>query len=272
MKLAYIFRVDVDNPGDLHSSPVHYLGSSRSGVIVDVFGNNTPDIKVDAVIVGGGALLTNKKFARNLNRCLERIDAKYKIAWGIGFEPDNVDINVRDQFDLFSTREYKLDKDIDWVPCASALHPIFDEIEKTTADEDFLVIDHFKRSVAFEKPHTRIVNRPNNIRTIIDQIAQHRFVITSSYHVAYWSILAGKRCAVIGDKLPGKFNRMKHFPAIANSWHDDLYDQAKSWPEARYESIQANYRFHRQFEDLVGIENPAQLACMQHAHLKRETP
>jgi hypothetical protein len=78
--------------------------------------------------------------------------------------------------------------------------------------------------------------------------------------VAYWSILAGKRCAVIGNSLPTKFRRMKHFPVIADSWNDSLIDIAQLWPEARYDSILANYRFFRKVEDLIGIENPAQLA------------
>lgn len=270
MKLAYIFRHDIENPGDLHSSPMHYLGSSRSGIVIDVFTDSVPEMSVDAVIIGGGALLTNKKFLRNLNRVLENISAKHKIVWGVGFESENIDVEIKHEFDLFSTREYKLHKEIDWVPCASALHPIFNQIENTIPTDDFLVVDHFKRSIPFDRLHTRIINRPNNIRNIIEQIAKHRFIITSSYHVAYWSILAGKRCAVIGDSLPGKFKRMKHFPVIANTWQDKLYDQAKIWPNARYESVRANYKFHRQFEDLLGIENPAQLSCMQHTHLNRD--
>lgn len=270
MKLAYLYRVDTENPGDLYSSPMHYLGHGRSGVVVDVFTENTPEMSVDAVIIGGGALLTNKKFARNINRQLEKIHARYKIVWGIGFEPDNIDIKVKNQFDVFSTREYNLCKDVDWVPCASALHPIFNNVKSIEPTQDFLIVDHFKRSIEFKRPHTRIINRPNNIGNIVEQIANHRFVITSSYHVAYWSILAGKRCAVIGDKLPTKFNRMKHFPVIAKKWNDELYDQATVWSEARYESIRANYKFYRKIEDLLGIDNPAQLSCMQHAHLKNK--
>ena len=51
---------------------------------------------------------------------------------------------------------------------------------------------------------------------------------------------------------------------------DDLYNQARSWQEARYESVKANYRFHRQIEELLGVEKPLQLLSMQHKHLKRD--
>jgi hypothetical protein len=271
MKIAYIHRYDIENPGDLCSSPMHYLGNTRNGVVIDVFANDIPEMSVDAIIVGGGALLTNKKFVRNLNHKLDKIQSKITIAWGVGYDPDNIDSSIAEQFDLFSTREYKVNPKMQWVPCSSVLHDIFRELENTTPTKDFLVVDHFKRSIEFNNAHTRIINRPNNIRNIAQQIADHRFVITSSYHVAYWSILMGRKCAIIGESLPTKFNRMKHFPVKAKAWHNELYDQAKSWPDARYESILANYRFHRQIEDLMGIENPLQLLSMQYSHLKRKT-
>jgi hypothetical protein len=270
LKLAYIFRVDLENPGDIYSSPVHYLGHTRSGVIVDVFANDVPEMEVDAAIIGGGALMTNKKFIRNLNGVLEKIHAKHTIVWGVGFDPNNTDIEIKNSFDLFSTREYKLHSDVDWVPCVSALHPVFDQVESVIPTRDFLVVDHFKRSIEFSRPHTRIINRPNDIRTVVQQIASHRFVITSSYHVAYWSMLSGRPCAVVGEGLPSKFKRMKHFPVIADTWNDSLTDLAKTWPDARYESIRANYLYHRKIEELLGIENPLQLASMQHKHLKRD--
>ena len=260
MKWPYIFRVDFENPGDAYSSPMHYLGAEHSGIIVDVFADDIPEIDVDVVVIGGGALMTNKKFLTALDKKLEKIHAKHKIVWGVGFDSDNVDINIQEQFDLFSTREYKLSQSVDWVPCSSVLHPVFDQVESTVPTQDFLVVDHFKRSIPFEKNHTRIINRPNSIHNIVQEIAKHNYVITSSYHVAYWAGIVGRKYAVIGESLPSKFRRMKHFPVIAKTWNDDLYDQAKVWTDARYESTLANYRFSRSVEDLIGIENPAQLA------------
>ena len=270
MRLAYIYRFDTENPGDLYSSPMHYLGNTRNGVVVDIFAEDIPEMSVDVVVIGGGALLTNKKFVRNLDAKLEKIKSKYTIVWGAGYDPSVENIINKDRFDLFSSREHKVDPTIQWVPCSSCLHDVFRENESVNPTNDFLVVDHFKRSIDFDKPHTRIINRPNSIRNIVEQIAKHRYVVTSSYHVAYWSILLGRRCAVVGESLPKKFNRMKHFPVKAKVWHDDLYDQAKIWHNARYESIKANYKFHRSIEDLVGVEKPLQLLSMKYNHLKRD--
>ncbi len=160
MKFAHIFRVDVENPGDLFSAPMHYLGADYNGIIVDVFADNIPEMEVDAIIVGGGALMTNQKFVNNLDRLFEKIHARHRIVWGVGFETDNINIDIRHKFDLFSTREYKLDADVDWVPCASVMHTKFDSIKSTKPSKDFLVVDHFKRSIAFNRRHTRILNQP----------------------------------------------------------------------------------------------------------------
>ena len=271
MKLAYIYSHDIDNPGDLNSSPMHYLGNTCNGVVVDAFAADIPKMSVDVTIIGGGALLTNKKFVRNIKHKLDSIQSKFTVAWGVGYDPVNIDSSIAEQFDLFSTREYKVNANIAWVPCSSVLHKVFRKMENVVPTKDFLVIDHFKRPITFDREHTHMVNKPNSIHNIVQQIADHRFVITSSYHVAYWSILMGRRCAIIGDSLPSKFKRMKHYPIQANIWNDDLYDQAKLWPMARFESIQANYRFYRQLEDLIGIKNPLQLGWMDYTYLKRES-
>lgn len=270
MKFAYLYRFDPENPGDLYSSPMHYLGHSYEGVVVDVLAQDIPKMTVDAVIIGGGALFTNKKFLRNLNHKLEKITAKKRVVWGVGFDTNNIDVNIAQQFDLFGTREHKIDKNISWVPCSSCLHDIFVEKENTKPVKDFLVVDHFKRSIEFDQPHTRIINRPNSIRNIVEQIADHRFVVTSSYHVAYWSILMGRRCAIIGENLPSKFKRMKHFPVKASTWNDNVYDQAKTWPNARYESIKSNHKHFQNFEEVLNIEKPSKLLWMQYKHLKRD--
>lgn len=251
MKIVYIHRYDPQNPGDLYSCPMLHLPKDRKGVIVDIFANDVPDISADVVIVGGGALLSNKKFLNNLNHKLENIQSKITVAWGIGYEPDNINPSIMDQFDLFGTRDYNVNPDMQWVPCVSSMHEIFTEKQSVSPTKDFLVVDHFKRSIEFDREHTRIINKPNWFTNVVEQIVDHRFIITSSYHVAYWSTLLGRKCAVIGNKLPGKFNRMKYFPIKEKVWHDDLYDLAQVWPDAREDCVQTNLAFQQQVENLI---------------------
>ena len=141
MKLAYIYSHDIDNPGDLNSSPMHYLGNTCNGVVVDAFAADIPKMSVDVTIIGGGALLTNKKFVRNIKHKLDSIQSKFTVAWGVGYDPVNIDSSIAEQFDLFSTREYKVNANIAWVPCSSVLHKVFRKMENVVPTKDFLVID-----------------------------------------------------------------------------------------------------------------------------------
>lgn len=193
MNFAYVYRHDCSNPGDLYSTPMHYLGDDYQGIIVDVFTNNIPEIYVDVVIIGGGALMTNNKFVKKLEICLSKIHAKKKIVWSVGFDPNNVNFNIKNNFDLFSTRENNLSDEIEWVPCVSCLHKAFDDVDSIKPTKDFLIVDHFKRSIEFKRPHTRIINKPNSINNILEAISDHRVVVTSSYHVAYWATLMKKK-------------------------------------------------------------------------------
>lgn len=252
MKWGYLFSADPANPGDWYSSPMNYMSPDRRGVVIDIFLQNAPEITVDVLIIGGGALFTNGKFYRHLQNTLSCIQARHRIVWGVGFEPTRLDISVFDQFDLASTREYNIDERIDWVPCASAMHLIFNSVESVKPKHDFLVVDHFKRFVPFERQHTRLINKPNHITAVVHAIAEHRFVITASYHVAYWAALVGRPCFVIGHSLPGKFFHYKHPPVIASTWDDDLLDQAQIWPEARLEATQANQQYLKRINQLVG--------------------
>jgi len=253
MRWGYLFRADLDNPGDWHSSPMNYLGEDRRGVIMDVFLQNAAqvEVEVDVLVIGGGALFTNAKFYRHLQYVLAHVQARHRIVWGVGFKLTKLDVSVFDQFDLASTRECNISERVSWVPCASAMHPIFNTVESLKPMHDFLVVEHFKRPVTFTRQHTRMINKPNHITAIIRAIAEHRFVITSSYHVAYWPTLVGRPCFVVGENLPSKFFHYKHSPVIASDWQDELLDRARVWPEARIEAVQANLQYLDQVDQLI---------------------
>ncbi len=79
----------------------------------------------------------------------------------------------------------------------------------------------------------------------------------------YWATLLKKKVFVIGDKLPTKFNRVKHFPVIASEFTPDLIDKAVVWDGAFLECVKRNYLFNRNVEEVTGIENPLQLDWMR---------
>jgi hypothetical protein len=104
-------------------------------------------------------------------------------------------------------------------------------------------------------------NKPNNIDTIIEAIADHKCIFTSSYHVAYWATLLKKKTYVIGDNLPTKFYSMKHSPLIASTYDDSLLNQGTVYYNAYDECIAATKQFRNKVEELTGEKfsfiNPA---------------
>jgi hypothetical protein len=88
----------------------------------------------------------------------------------------------------------------------------------------------------------------------MENIANHEYVFTSSYHAAYWATLLKRKTYVIGDQLPSKFYTMKHSPVIASSFKDNLLDQPLIWENSFEECIEANQNFRNKVEDLIGVK------------------
>ena len=153
-------------------------------------------------------------------------------------------IGVRD----FGTSNY------DWVPCPSVLHPAFNENLKKISTKDFLIIDHWKRPITFNKKVTRIANKPNNINAILEAIAEHRYVITTSYHAAYWATLLRKKTIVVGSNLPQKFYTLKHQPVIVPKVEVQSIDEATVYHSAYDECVLANNVFRVKVENFIGMD------------------
>ena len=250
LKYAYVFRRDFQNPGDLYSCIMHYLNADYQSIMIDVYNSKIPKIDVDVVFVGGGAIFSTTKFINNVDKVLSNINAKYKIAWGVGLT-EELKTTIQSNFNLFGSRDFRGDEN-QWVPCPSAFHPLITHNLNKKPTKNFLVIDHWKRPIEFNHDHTRMINKPNNIESIIEAISNHERIFTSSYHVAYWATLLQKRTYVIGENLPGKFFTMKHSPVIAERYTDDLLQQGTVYYNAYNECINANKKFKKQVENLIG--------------------
>ena len=251
---AYLFRRDFDNAGDLHSCPMHYLSGDKHGIMIDVYDNNLPNIEVDVLFIGGGAIFSTKKFVNSIEHILTRVKSKYKIVWGVGLTPALLE-NNNIQYDLFGVRDFNI-PNYTWTPCSSALHASLYKNLTKIPSKKFLVVDHWKRPIEFTLEHTRLNNKPNNINAIIENIVDHEYVFTTSFHVAYWAILLNRKTYVIGENLPGKFHTMKHSPIIVPKFNDELLDQTLIWDNAYEECVEANKNFRHRIKDLIGIEFP----------------
>lgn len=251
MNNIFINRIDYGNPGDLWSSPMHYLPKRFRGFFLDCFQlNDMPQLpQADDIVIGGGALLCSTKFIAQIVKYIDQVPHQRLILWGVGVDTA-LDISRFEQAHMYGVREWLPGTQWEqrWLPCVSVMHPAIMSAQSITADQDFLVADHWKRQpIAFPAKHTRITNNPATVESVVKEIARHRWVITSSYHVAYWATLLKRKVVVCSDPWQPKFDNYRHPPVLAEQFSWGLLDQAKVYSDAYDECREANEKFMDDF-------------------------
>ena len=194
----FIHRID-KNPGDLWSSPRHYFkfDNFKSIDILDHVQLKTIPFGAQCIVGGGG--LIKDTFMPSLKYLFSK---KCKIVfWGIG-ERLNQDLAngwlspkskkcVNPNFfnpilHLSSMRS--LEPGIEWIPCASCNHPIFDRDIKTSGN-GIKILQHKRVSIPNPRKYPLILNDPLKIEEFIEFIASTSILITNSYHAMYWAYL-----------------------------------------------------------------------------------
>lgn len=261
MKLYSVFRAnDPGNLGDSASDPFRYFDTDVEKNIIDLW--EMPFLpKEGTIIAGGGGLLGHPHFMLNLKTLLSDFDGE-RVFWGGGHNevfrsswrrkyPASLTrrglllmkerisypriprciradhyykscFNLLSKFTIVGTRDYNTRHK--WVPCVSCMHPAWIKYRS---------VKPLKKAVAVEHPHVAPI-RLTNIDKVSSQsfrdlseiaafLSNYEFIITTSYHVAFWSTLLGRKTAVIPWST--KFYMMRHQPAIIygnlhNVWAD----------------------------------------------------
>lgn len=210
MKIIYLHRLDLNNPGDLWSTPEKYL--PIEGNVYDIA---APPVKesCDLLIVGGGGIINQKEpWSSRLEGWMDSVSFGRAVIWGAGVEAKSARMPALSRFDLIGARNVDSGAAF-FVPCISCLHTIFDE---APAGRGVGIISHKKRSISTEG----IVNAPNDIETVVNYIKQHAVIVTASYHAAYWATLLGRKVYVFDSpgyekkNLPQKMLTFERQPEI----------------------------------------------------------
>ena len=188
------------NVGDEYCAPYHYFDIPQRGHINDETDSET------IVIYGGGAI------ANGAIRHREQNSIKTSIVWGVGStkrgvysEPPQTKF---DGFSLVGVRDYT-NKNHEWVPCASCMSPLFDDIPDPI--QTAVYYGHASLS-----PMGEFNNNHMNFAEVIRHLSKGETVVTSSYHGAYWASLMGRKvvCLPFGSKFYG----LKHPPRMVNRY------------------------------------------------------
>jgi hypothetical protein len=188
VKMVGLHIRDTKNAGDRHSSPLDYFEFPGDVECADM---RTWDGRADAVIYGGGSITAAAGFVRR----------GLTIAWGVGHHERNEPWaaamraeheRARALCDLYSPRDAVDGFDV--VPCASCMHPVFDEpVNPTRKTVCYSAARRVDVSDG-ESPH--MTNEDGTIEDAVRFLASAEEVVTSSYHGAYWAGLLGLKVRI----------------------------------------------------------------------------
>ncbi|KKN76114.1 hypothetical protein LCGC14_0373090 [marine sediment metagenome] len=200
MRITGLHVADTTNIGDLVCSPLLYFDYPNASLHNVRHPQLGPPPVSDAYIFGGGGILELAKLM------LDRHDLPgYKIAWGMGqmnkefIYPTEF---VLDGFDLVGCRDYG-PRNVEWVPCASCMSPLFDREYEITADR----VTFFNVNKGQKAPPGTYGNR-GTFEQALQDIGSGETVLTNSYHGMYWATLLGRKVELM-NKTSSKFYQMR---------------------------------------------------------------
>jgi len=248
------YKKDYRNVGDLCCNPSRYfdLGSVKS----QHFKKLNDEIEGNPAIIGGGGLL-HKKFMPIFIKLLAQTPS-LAVMWGVGHNTSTM-TKVQDyeyypefikDFDLVGIRDYIPGKEDLYVPCVSCMHPAFDK-KYYSKHETVYFVHATKMRKQQPSQKNMMLNSEMNFDQVIEFLGSGDTVVTNSYHGAYWSMLLGKKVAVLPWSV--KFDHFKYQPCKISTWNNIKEIQRAYQVDADYltECRNLNRNFYEKFLRIV---------------------
>lgn len=203
MKVLGLHIRDTKNAGDRWSCPLEYFDfAGHEALAADM--RAPPDCQPDAVIYGGGSITASPDF--------RRWPGALMVAWGVGHHERRAPWDgamvaehrrAAGLCDLYFSRDEV--PGIEHVPCASCMHPVFDEATGPVHAE--VRYSASRRVDVSDGIAPHMTNEDGSIEEAVRFLASGETVVTSSYHGAYWASLLGRKVRVVSwgskfDYLP----------------------------------------------------------------------
>ena len=148
---------------------------------------------------GGGGLVHSGGLGQQMEY-LEKICklSPHMVTWGICHNIHDTDKleypdYFVDSFLLHGVRDYRQNL-LPWVPCASCMHSIFDQ--KHDIRRTYSVTGHNLNAYPSLDKLPKMEHTGVDFEDCIEFLATGEYVVTNSYHGAYWGALIGKKVLV----------------------------------------------------------------------------
>ena len=215
----------------------------------------------DAIVVAGGEILNEPDRAEDIEFWTDQ--PVPLIAWGAGTshahaaKPEPEELQQLKSFALIGLRDFETG--FPWVPCASCMHPLFNESSEGKGvafclTQELRASPEALAAIVAEAPDAPITYSDHPLEEQIEVLRKAEIVVTNSYHSAYWATLLGKRVIAVGGERC--MSGLKHPPSVADgSFWKASTDRTIRYPEALEECREANIDFARRAEGVVGRSN-----------------
>lgn len=260
-QLKFLFRADKTNVGDWVCPPFHYF-PFRPNLIGDIININFELNSEDILILGGGGI-GSKFFSAHLDRIKKKYLSK-TILWGAGVDSfvDKTKILINEKYDLYGnyfdficdvgTRVYSEPQKFRYVPCASCMNNLFFKY-RDKKPKHFIGFYNHKRVPLLTKDNNDKIpvedNNGNNFEEKLEFLSSCEYIVTNTYHGAYWATLLQKKVIVIPYK--SGLMSLQHKPVYCwdNNISDQILHSAKVYEGVLEEHRKLNLDFYKYLTD-----------------------
>lgn len=261
--LYFLHHFDRKNQGDVLSGPYNYFefdDFEKMSWDNEILEGSPIERKAGGtVIIGGGIYFTNTKPR------LDRLIAKSKnyIGWGIGLDPRTNLKEYISKFTLLGTRERKSpfinNKNVFYVPCSSCMHDYFDKYLNEDVRETFnkkiaIHLNHgFNEKLISNKfKDFQITYTTDPFEKTIQNISSAEYVITNSYHGAYWGSLMGRKVICLTTNVPKWEGLHDGIVQTSLKFISESLEKAKPIPlEYLIECRKLNQEFYQKIKNIL---------------------
>jgi hypothetical protein len=265
-KIHFIHRRITENSGDLQCGYYRYVCDYFNKYTIcvhDIWAIDYTIInKHDFILIGGGGLLNNGfgvyinslfKFCKNIIIYSAGFNYHYNTNNGDKIVYDKIVFNW-DNFKLIGIRDYNHPSGLRYVPCATCLSPLFDNLYKNK--REIGIIKHLNKSGHGVKWNIssndyETIDNSASFEQIIKFIGESETIITNTYHATYWSMLMNKK-VILEAPFSDKFEYLKYKPSrYSGDLKNDAFN-AKTHPNFLKECREINADF---LKDLMNVIN-----------------
>lgn len=263
MKIIFCHILDEHNLGDQVCCPMDYVPIKDGSEFVEMDIREDPEkFTADSIVFGGGGLFHYgvDVMMQKISEAARRKNPHVKlICWGPGTnyhgKTDAYWPPFLSGFDLVGLRDRG--NPYHWVPCASCLHPFFDQVT-TAPTHEYVVYSHHQHPLKIDGP-TMTNDRPKDqFLPVLEFLSSGRIILTNTFHGAYWGLMLG-RAVIIIEPFSNRF--FHGFPtdmsyAETDTWQGVACDVTPLTDPEQYlvDCRVANYSFMKLVaETLAGI-------------------